>query len=116
MGGRVPGGEPKKSAPGWVGDYQVPAQDQEPTACRETLQPATDWAEHALAAAERLEDNDDGGTTTLWKFPNPAGASRISLIDRTPCRRKGVPTALVNKRNRPTNTADSRCIKSRQVP
>ena len=26
MGGRVPRGEPKKSAPGWVGDYQVPAQ------------------------------------------------------------------------------------------
>src|SRR6476620_6567080 len=26
MGGCVPRGEPKKSAPGWVGDYQVPAQ------------------------------------------------------------------------------------------
>src|SRR6476646_3394667 len=26
MGGCVPSGEPKKSAPGWVGDYQVPAQ------------------------------------------------------------------------------------------
>ena len=26
MGGRLPGGEPKKSAPGWVGDYQGPAR------------------------------------------------------------------------------------------
>ncbi len=26
MGGCVPRGEPQKSAPGWVGDYQVPAQ------------------------------------------------------------------------------------------
>ena len=30
MGGRVPRGEPKKLAPGWVGDYQVPAQTRSP--------------------------------------------------------------------------------------
>ena len=30
MGGRVPRGEPKKSAPGWVGDYRVPAQTRSP--------------------------------------------------------------------------------------
>ncbi len=33
-------------------------------AYRDTLQPATDWAERALAEAERLENDDDGGTTT----------------------------------------------------
>ena len=57
-----------------------------------------------------------GDTITLWKFPNPAGLSRISLIDPRLSRLKGVPMALVNKRYRPNNTADSRCIKSRQVP
>ena len=30
MGGRVPRGEPKMLAPGWVGDYQVPAQTRSP--------------------------------------------------------------------------------------
>src|SRR6476659_228828 len=30
MGGRVPRGEPKKLAPGWVGAYQVPAQTRSP--------------------------------------------------------------------------------------
>src|SRR6478672_3687874 len=47
MGGRVPRGEPKKSAPGWVGDYQVPASDQEPTMRSSPISPCPSCPPHA---------------------------------------------------------------------
>ena len=47
MGGCVRRGEPKKSAPGWVGDYQVPAQTREPTMPSSPISPCPSCPPHA---------------------------------------------------------------------
>src|SRR6185295_10397312 len=48
MGGCVRRGEPKKSAPGWVGDDQVPAQTREPTMPSSPISPCPSCPPHAV--------------------------------------------------------------------